>query len=131
MHAKTVFSIIFKERESPGRTPSERVGGIGNGWSTCSPNRRAPCGIRNHHATPHQLSNQLRIRGFAAGCSTVWGASAPAISYTTNSFGRGPAWGFSLFEDNAEYGFGMHLGVTQVRQTLAGQIREALQNDMN
>lgn len=91
----------------------------------------AGCGETPYAKLITQLVGDRMMISNAAGCSTVWGASAPAISYTTNSFGRGPAWGFSLFEDNAEYGFGMHLGVTQVRQTLAGQIREALQNDMN
>jgi pyruvate-ferredoxin/flavodoxin oxidoreductase len=50
----------------------------------------------------------------AAGCSTVWGGS-PQVSYTTNEKGYGPSWGFSLFEDNAEYGFGMFLGVQKLR----------------
>lgn len=91
----------------------------------------AGCGETPYAKLITQLVGDRMMISNAAGCSTVWGASAPAISYTTNSFGRGPAWGFSLFEDNAEYGFGMHLGVAQVRQTLEGQIRKALQNDMN
>lgn len=91
----------------------------------------AGCGETPYAKLITQLVGDRMMISNAAGCSTVWGASAPAISYATNSFGRGPAWGFSLFEDNAEYGFGMHLGVAQVRQTLEGQIREALKNDMN
>ncbi len=46
----------------------------------------------------------------ATGCSSIWGGSAPSTPYTVNSKGRGPAWANSLFEDNAEYGFGMVLG---------------------
>ena len=45
----------------------------------------------------------------SAGCSTVWAGAAPAISYAKNKKGHGPAWGFSLFEDNAEFGYGMKL----------------------
>lgn len=91
----------------------------------------AGCGETPYAKLITQLVGDRMMISNAAGCSTVWGASAPGISYTTNSFGRGPAWGFSLFEDNAEYGFGMHLGVAQVRQTLEGQIREALQTNMH
>ena len=63
----------------------------------------------------------------ATGCSSIWGASAPAMPYTTNQFGRGPAWANSLFEDNAEYGFGMFLGANAVRETLATDIQTAVE----
>lgn len=49
------------------------------------------------------------------------------MSYTTDENGHGPAWGFSLFEDNAEYGFGMFLGVAQIRATLALKMRVLLE----
>lgn len=55
------------------------------------------------------------------------GAGAPSVSYTTDENGHGPAWGFSLFEDNAEYGFGMFLGVAQIRATLALKMRVLLE----
>jgi len=90
----------------------------------------AGCGETPYAKLITQLVGDRMMISNAAGCSTVWGASAPAISYTTNMFGRGPAWGFSLFEDNAEYGFGMHLGVSQVRQALAGKVSEVLQKDI-
>ena len=54
----------------------------------------------------------------ATGCSSIWGGSAPAQPYTTNAAGKGPAWANSLFEDNAEYGYGMYLGSTQIREKL-------------
>lgn len=74
----------------------------------------------------------------ATGCSSIWGASMPASSYTVNQKGQGPAWGNSLFEDNAEYGYGMYIGVKQIREDLArkagvmvesatGELKEALQ----
>ena len=54
----------------------------------------------------------------ATGCSSIWGASAPATPYTTNHEGHGPAWCNSLFEDNAEFGYGMFVGVKQQRELL-------------
>ncbi|MDR3591106.1 MAG: pyruvate:ferredoxin (flavodoxin) oxidoreductase [Negativicutes bacterium] len=86
----------------------------------------AGCGETPYAKLVTQLFGDRMMISNAAGCSTVWGATAPAISYAVNRRGFGPAWGFSLFEDNAEYGFGMHMGVGQVRQTLAGLISEAL-----
>jgi pyruvate-ferredoxin/flavodoxin oxidoreductase len=65
----------------------------------------------------------------SAGCSTVWGGSAPSISYTKNSKGHGPAWGFSLFEDNAEYGFGLMLGAQTMRKMLASKVKESLEKE--
>ena len=91
----------------------------------------AGCGETPYAKLVTQLFGDRMMISNAAGCSTVWGASAPSISYTTNAQGHGPAWGFSLFEDNAEYGFGMHLGVSHLRQSLAGKISEALKQDIS
>ncbi|MHC1746465.1 MAG: pyruvate:ferredoxin (flavodoxin) oxidoreductase [Negativicutes bacterium] len=90
----------------------------------------AGCGETPYAKLVTQLVGDRMMISNAAGCSTVWGASAPSISYTTNLRGCGPAWGFSLFEDNAEYGFGMHMGVLQVRKTLAGLVEQAMQLDV-
>lgn len=62
----------------------------------------------------------------ATGCSSIWGASAPSIPYTTNHRGHGPAWANSLFEDNAEFGLGMMLGGQAVRQQIADDMTAAL-----
>ena len=62
----------------------------------------------------------------ATGCSSIWGASAPSMPYTTNSKGHGPSWANSLFEDNAEYGLGMYLGVKQSRERVAEMVKAAL-----
>ncbi|MDT8902623.1 pyruvate:ferredoxin (flavodoxin) oxidoreductase [Anaeroselena agilis] len=86
----------------------------------------AGCGETPYAKLVTQLFGDRMLISNAAGCSTVWGATAPSISYTTDRRGFGPAWGFSLFEDNAEYGFGMHMGGQQVRKTLAGLVNEAL-----
>lgn len=59
----------------------------------------------------------------ATGCSSIWGGSAPSTPYTTNKDGHGPAWGNSLFEDNAEYGLGIFLGQRAIRERLAAKIR--------
>ncbi|MHC1721109.1 MAG: pyruvate:ferredoxin (flavodoxin) oxidoreductase [Clostridiaceae bacterium] len=62
----------------------------------------------------------------ATGCSSIWGASAPSMPYTKNRRGHGPAWANSLFEDNAEFGLGMFLGTTQLRDKVAMDIAEAM-----
>ena len=63
----------------------------------------------------------------ATGCSSIYGGSAPVCPYAVNKDGHGPAWANSLFEDNAEYGFGMELAVDQRRGKLADLLRETLQ----
>jgi pyruvate-ferredoxin/flavodoxin oxidoreductase len=65
----------------------------------------------------------------ATGCSSIWGASAPSIAYSTNADGRGPAWANSLFEDNAEYGYGMYLGIRQIRERLSTLIQQAINDN--
>ena len=72
-----------------------------------------------------QLYGDRLMIANATGCSSVWTGSAPAVPYTTNRRGHGPAWGNSLFEDNAEYGLGMMLGVKQLRKQLAQKIEQA------
>ena len=63
----------------------------------------------------------------ATGCSSIYGGSAPTCPYTTNEKGFGPAWSNSLFEDNAEFGFGMNLATTQRRAKLAEVIAEVVE----
>ena len=87
----------------------------------------AGCGETPYAKLLTQLFGDRMMIANATGCSSIWGASAPAMPYTKNIFGRGPAWGNSLFEDNAEYGLGMFLGVKAVRETLAANVAEALE----
>ncbi|MCH4170754.1 MAG: pyruvate:ferredoxin (flavodoxin) oxidoreductase [Lactobacillus sp.] len=61
------------------------------------------------------------------GCSSIWGASSPITPYTTNSCGQGPAWSNSLFEDNAEFGYGMMIANSHKRQNLAQRLQVALE----
>ncbi|MDR2529025.1 MAG: pyruvate:ferredoxin (flavodoxin) oxidoreductase [Synergistaceae bacterium] len=62
-----------------------------------------------------------------SGCTVVWGGSCPSIPYTVNAEGRGPAFAYSLFEDCGEYGFGIHIGATQVRELTADKAARALE----
>ena len=60
----------------------------------------------------------------ATGCSSIWGGSAPSTPYTKNEAGKGPAWANSLFEDNAEYGYGMFLAQSTIRQRTIAKVLE-------
>ncbi len=65
----------------------------------------------------------------ATGCSSIWGGPAATSPYTTDAEGHGPAWANSLFEDNAEHGFGMYLGQKAVRARLIEQVKEMAASD--
>ena len=84
------------------------------------------CGETPYIRLLTQLYGERMIIANATGCSSIWAASAPSIAYTTNSNGNGPAWANSLFEDNAEYGYGMYLGVKQIREKLADLMQQAI-----
>ena len=62
----------------------------------------------------------------ATGCSSIYGGSAPTCPYTMNEFGHGPSWANSLFEDNAEFGFGMNLAQEARRSQLAQMMADLL-----
>ena len=84
------------------------------------------CGETPYVRLITQLFGDRMMIANATGCSSIYGGSAPSCPYAVNAEGHGPAWANSLFEDNAEYGFGMELGVNQRRDKLADLIREAL-----
>ncbi len=86
----------------------------------------AGCGETPYVKLITQLFGDRMYIANATGCSSIWGGTAPSIPYCTNKNGHGPTWGNSLFEDAAEYGFGMLLGVKQRREKLAELIKEAL-----
>ncbi len=65
----------------------------------------------------------------ATGCSSIWGGPAATSPYTTNAKGQGPAWANSLFEDNAEHGFGMLLGQAALRNSLISKVEEIAASD--
>ncbi len=83
------------------------------------------CGETPYIKVITQLFGDRMMIANATGCSSIYGGSAPVCPYTINEKGHGPSWSNSLFEDNAEYGFGMELGVTHRREKLAEMIREA------
>lgn len=86
----------------------------------------AGCGETPYAKLITQLFGDRMVISNSAGCATVWGGSAPSVPFTKNSRGHGPAWGFSLFEDNAEFGYGMHVGAKTIRNALASDVRELL-----
>jgi len=85
------------------------------------------CGETPYIKLITQLYGDRMMIANATGCSSIYGASAPSIPYTTNAEGKGPAWANSLFEDNAEYGYGMFLGVKQIRNNLTNLVNQALE----
>ena len=78
----------------------------------------AGCGETPYIKLITQLYGDRMMIANATGCTSIYSASAPATAYCKNAAGNGPSWANSLFEDNAEYGFGMHLGVSQMRQRI-------------
>jgi pyruvate-ferredoxin/flavodoxin oxidoreductase len=76
----------------------------------------AGCGETPYIKVVTQLFGDRMMIANATGCSSIWGASAPSMPYTTDKNGRGPSWANSLFEDNAEFGLGMATAVRQNRE---------------
>ncbi|MGM0365192.1 MAG: pyruvate:ferredoxin (flavodoxin) oxidoreductase [Actinomycetota bacterium] len=91
----------------------------------------AGCGETAYARLITQLYGDRMMIANATGCSSIWGGSAPSTTYTTNSEGRGPAWANSLFEDNAEYGYGMALGNNQIRAKIEDLARELVQKSID
>jgi len=89
----------------------------------------AGCGETAYAKLVTQLFGDRMLIANATGCSSIWGGSAPTSVYTTNDEGHGPAWANSLFEDNAEYGYGMYLGMEQIRNKIADLMNEAIEED--
>jgi pyruvate-ferredoxin/flavodoxin oxidoreductase len=87
----------------------------------------AGCGETPYLKAITQLFGDIMMIANATGCSSIWGGSAPATVYTTNKEGKGPAWANSLFEDNAEYGLGMLLGVKQIRENIELNLKKLLE----
>jgi pyruvate-ferredoxin/flavodoxin oxidoreductase len=86
----------------------------------------AGCGETPYIKLITQLFGDRMMVANATGCSSIYGGSAPSTPYCTNSEGQGPAWANSLFEDNAEYGMGMAVGVDKMRDRLERLMNENL-----
>jgi pyruvate-ferredoxin/flavodoxin oxidoreductase len=87
----------------------------------------AGCGETPYVKVITQMFGDRMIVANATGCSSIYGGSAPTCPYTTNKAGHGPAWANSLFEDNAEFGYGMNLAYAQRRAALAEKIEKLAQ----
>lgn len=83
----------------------------------------AGCGETPYIKVVTQLFGDRMMIGNATGCSSIWGASAPSTPYCKDANGRGPSWANSLFEDNAEYGLGMAIGVRQIRENIRDDLK--------
>ncbi|EUJ30655.1 putative pyruvate-flavodoxin oxidoreductase [Listeria floridensis FSL S10-1187] len=86
----------------------------------------AGCGETPYVKLLTQMFGDRMMIANATGCSSIWGASAPATPYTVNHEGHGPAWSNSLLEDNAEYGFGMYLANKTMREALMKEVNAVL-----
>ena len=84
----------------------------------------AGCGETPYAKLVTQLFGDRMFIANATGCSSIWGGSAPSTPYTVNKEGKGPAWANSLFEDNAEYGYGMFLAQNTLRQRAVAKLLE-------
>lgn len=89
----------------------------------------AGCGETPYVKLASQLFGENMVVANATGCSSIYSGTFPTIPYTTSKEGRGPAWANSLFEDNAEFGFGMRLAVDQNRNTLKRFVGKVLENE--
>jgi pyruvate-ferredoxin/flavodoxin oxidoreductase len=90
----------------------------------------AGCGETPYAKLLTQLFGERMIIGNATGCSSIWGGSAPSIPYCVNKHGFGPTWGNSLFEDPAEFTYGMFVGIQHQRQKLLKMVQDALQKEI-
>lgn len=88
----------------------------------------AGCGETPYAKLATQLYGDRMYIANATGCSSIWGGSSPSTPYTVNKSGFGPAWANSLFEDNAEYGYGMYLAQKAIRDRLIAKLEEKYPN---
>ncbi|MDD4237088.1 MAG: pyruvate:ferredoxin (flavodoxin) oxidoreductase [Desulfotomaculaceae bacterium] len=91
----------------------------------------AGCGETPYVKLLTQLFGDRMMMSNATGCTSIWAAAAPSMPYTTNAEGKGPAWSNSLFEDSAEFGFGLYLGVKKIRNKVAELMQEAISLDIS
>ena len=91
----------------------------------------AGCGETPYAKLITQLFGDRMYIANATGCSSIWGNSSPSTPYTTNAKGQGPAWSNSLFEDNAEFGYGMLLAQRAIRGGLKEKIEDLVANGTN
>lgn len=83
----------------------------------------AGCGETPYAKLATQLFGDRMYIANATGCSSIWGGSFPSTAYTVNKYGKGPAWANSLFEDNAEFGYGLMLGYETLRERAVSDVK--------
>ena len=88
------------------------------------------CGETPYIKLITQLFGDRMIIANATGCSSIYGGSAPSTPYTKNALGKGPAWANSLFEDNAEFGFGIAIAYAQIRDKIAELMQTAIKENI-
>ncbi len=91
----------------------------------------AGCGETAYVKLLTQLYGNRMMIANATGCSSIWAASAPSMAYSTLPCGRGPSWANSLFEDNAEFGYGMSLASRQARDKIASLMEDGLESNLD
>ena len=91
----------------------------------------AGCGETPYAKLVTQLFGDRMYIANATGCSSIWGGSAPSTPYTVNKRGFGPAWANSLFEDNAEFGYGMFLAQQQIRDRIEAKLKQLVDSGVS
>ena len=89
----------------------------------------AGCAETSYARLITQLFGDRMYISNATGCSSIWGGPAATSPYTVNKEGKGPAWANSLFEDNAEHGYGMYLGQKAIRNRLIDDVKQIVESD--
>jgi len=124
------FSLTLPKRENPMNVGSVKGSQFETPLLEFS-GACAGCGETPYAKLITQLFGDRMMIANATGCSSIWGASAPATPYTKNECGKGPAWANSLFEDNAEFGLGMYLGASQLRDKIAQLANDAINSGVS
>lgn len=120
------YSMKLSKKENPGKIDTVKGSQFEQPLLEFS-GACAGCGETPYAKLITQMFGDRMYIANATGCSSIWGGSAPSTPYTTNEKGQGPAWANSLFEDNAEFGYGMYLGVKQQREAIAAKLEAAIE----
>lgn len=121
------FAMTLRQKENPAK-PGTVLGSQFNKPLLEFSGACAGCGETPYVKLLTQMFGDRMMIANATGCSSIWGGTSPVSPYTTNHLGQGPAWSNSLFEDNAEYGYGMFLANQARREKLAAQLQSLKAN---
>lgn len=121
------FAMTLRQKENPAK-PGTVLGSQFNKPLLEFSGACAGCGETSYVKLLTQMFGDRMMIANATGCSSIWGGTSPVSPYTTNHLGQGPAWSNSLFEDNAEYGYGMFLANQTRREKLAAQLQSLKAN---